>query len=150
MALAVNLVRRVLSAKFIYCCWSNPWCDFRVTHTPKCNEPAKKRANHELWLNNTDCLSVFPVPHTKYDTAKIWHCLANQNGRYFYKTHLATLCVFYDNNKVHRANEALQQLGFAFLSYLEQGTRSWSVFCNCGRSFGGNHCLRIEEFFFLW
>ena len=27
-------------------------------------------------------------------------------------------CVFHVNNKVHRANEALKQLGFAFLSYL--------------------------------
>jgi len=28
-------------------------------------------------------------------------------------------CVFHCNNKVHSANEALKQLGFAFLSYLE-------------------------------
>jgi len=28
----------------------------------------------------------------------------------------------------HRASEALKQLGFAFLSYLEQGARSLSVF----------------------
>jgi len=35
---------------------------------------------------------------------------------------------------VHRANEALKQLGFAFLSSLEQGARSLSVF-NFGRSF---------------
>jgi len=34
-------------------------------------------------------VSVFPVLLTNYDTAKIWHCW--QNGRYFYKTHLATL-----------------------------------------------------------
>jgi len=55
-----------------------------------------------------------------------------------------------NNNKVHRANEALKQLRFAFLSYLEQGAHSLSVFCNYyGRSFAGNHCLRIEEFFFL-
>jgi len=26
-------------------------------------------------------------------------------------------CVFHGNNKVHGANEALKQLGFAFLSY---------------------------------
>jgi len=58
-------------------------------------------------------------------------------------------CVFHDNNKVHSDNEALQQLGFAFLSYLEQGDRSSPVFCNCGRSFAGNHCLRIAGFFFL-
>jgi len=57
-------------------------------------------------------------------------------------------CVFHGNNKVHRANEALKQLGFAFLSYLEQGARSLSVFY-CGRPFAGNHCLRIEDFFFL-
>jgi len=37
-------------------------------------------------------------------------------------------CVFHDNNKVHRANEAVKQFGFAFLSYLEQGARSLSVF----------------------
>jgi len=37
-------------------------------------------------------------------------------------------CVFHSNNKVHRANEALKQLGFAFLSYLGKGTRSLSVF----------------------
>jgi len=37
-------------------------------------------------------------------------------------------CVFHDNNKVHRANEALKQLGFAFLSNLEQGACSLSVF----------------------
>jgi len=36
--------------------------------------------------------------------------------------------VFHGNNKVHRANEALKQLGFAFLSYLEQIARSLSVF----------------------
>jgi len=37
-------------------------------------------------------------------------------------------CVFHGNNKVHRANEALKQLGSAFLSYLGQGVRSLSVF----------------------
>jgi len=37
-------------------------------------------------------------------------------------------CVFHGNNKVHIANEAVKQLGFAFLSYLEQGARSLSVF----------------------
>jgi len=37
-------------------------------------------------------------------------------------------CVCHGNNKVHRANEALNQLGFAFLSYLAQGARSLSVF----------------------
>jgi len=49
----------------------------------------------------------------------------------------------------HRANETLKKLGFAFLSYLEQGARSFSVFYNCGRSFAANHCLGIEDFFFL-
>jgi len=28
----VNLVRTVSSAKFISCCWPNPWCDCHVTH----------------------------------------------------------------------------------------------------------------------
>jgi len=37
-------------------------------------------------------------------------------------------CVFHGNNKVHRANAALKKLGFAFLSYLEQGARGLSVF----------------------
>jgi len=37
-------------------------------------------------------------------------------------------CAFHGNNKVHRANEAPKQLGFAFLSYLEQDARSLSVF----------------------
>jgi len=37
-------------------------------------------------------------------------------------------CVFHGNNKVHRANKALKQLWYAFLSYLEQGDRSLSVF----------------------
>jgi len=59
-------------------------------------------------------------------------------------------CVFHGNNKVHRANAALKQLGFAFLSYLEQGARSLSGFYNRGRSFAGKHCLRIGDFFFLW
>jgi len=58
-------------------------------------------------------------------------------------------CVFHGNNKVHRANEVPKQLGFAFLSYIEQGARSLSVFYNCGGSFAGNHCLCIEDFFFL-
>ena len=35
-------------------------------------------------------------------------------------------CVFHGNNKVHRANEALKQLGFAFLSYLWQGAHCLS------------------------
>jgi len=61
-------------------------------------------------------------------------------------------CVFHANNKVHRTNEALKKLkklGFAFLSYLEQGACSLSVFYNCSRSFAGNPCLRIEDLFFL-
>jgi len=38
-------------------------------------------------------------------------------------------CVFHvNNNKMRRANEALKQFVFAFLSYLEQGARSLSVF----------------------
>jgi len=57
---------------------------------------------------------------------------------------------FHRNNKVHRSNKALQQLGFAFWSYIEQGACSLSVFYNCDRSFGRNHCLRIEDFFILW
>jgi len=37
-------------------------------------------------------------------------------------------CVFHGTNKVHRPNEAVKQLGFAFLCYLKQGARSLSVF----------------------
>jgi len=40
-------------------------------------------------------VSVFPVPLTNYDTAWIWRCW--QNGRYFYKTHLATLHICQPN-----------------------------------------------------
>jgi len=52
---------------------------------------------------------------------------------YFLSLHVNQLapcirCVFHGNNKVHRVNEALKQLGFAFLSYLGQGVRSLSVF----------------------
>jgi len=57
-------------------------------------------------------------------------------------------CVFHGNNKVHRSNETLKKLGFAFLSYLEQGARSLSVFYICGRSFAGYRCLRIGDFCF--
>ena len=46
MTLVVNLVRTVFSAKFICCCWRNPCCDFLVTHTSKCNEPARIQANY--------------------------------------------------------------------------------------------------------
>jgi len=48
-----------------------------------------------------------------------------------------------------QASETLKQLGFAFLSYLGQGARSLSVFYNCGRSFAGDHCIGVEDFFFL-
>jgi len=34
MTLVVNLVRTVLSAKLVCCCWQNTWCDFlRHSHT---------------------------------------------------------------------------------------------------------------------
>jgi len=46
-------------------------------------------------------------------------------------------CVFHDNNKVHRANETLKQLGFVFLSYLEQDARSLSVFLHLRQIFCG-------------
>ena len=52
---------------------------------------------------------------------------------YFLSLHVNQLapwirCVFHGNNKVHRAKEAPKQLGLAFLSYLDQGARSLSVF----------------------
>jgi len=46
MSLLVNLLRTVTSIKFICCCWRNPRCDYYVTHTPKCNEPAEIRENY--------------------------------------------------------------------------------------------------------
>jgi len=46
MTLVVNLFRTVSSAKFICCCWRNPWCDCHVTHTPKCKESVKIRAKY--------------------------------------------------------------------------------------------------------
>jgi len=59
-------------------------------------------------------------------------------------------CVFHGNIKVHRVNEALKQIGFAFLPYLEQGARSCQFFFhNCVRSSAGNHCLCNKNFFFL-
>ena len=58
-------------------------------------------------------------------------------------------CVPHGNNKVHKANEALKQLGFAFVSYLSKVLVVCQFFHNCGRSFTCNHCLRIEDFFFL-
>jgi len=58
-------------------------------------------------------------------------------------------CVLHGNNKVHRANKALKQLGFAFLSYLEQGARSLSVFLQLRQIFCRYHCLRIEDYFVL-
>jgi len=36
LTLVVNLIRTVVSAKFICSCLCNPWCDYHVTHTPKC------------------------------------------------------------------------------------------------------------------
>jgi len=37
-------------------------------------------------------------------------------------------CIFHGSNKVHRAIKALKQLRLAFLSYLEQDARNFSVF----------------------
>jgi len=45
MTLTVDLVRTDLSAKCICFCWRNLWSDCHVTHTPKCNGPAK------IWKN---------------------------------------------------------------------------------------------------
>jgi len=90
MTLVVNRVRTVFSAKFICCCWRHPWCDCHVTHThkPKCNESAKI-GQIINWGLTILTVSVVPVLLTNYDSAQIWRCW--QNGRYFYKTHLATL-----------------------------------------------------------
>jgi len=88
MTIVVNLVRIVSSAKFICCCWRNPWCDYQVTPTSKCNKSAKIGQIINCGLTIL-IVSVFPVLLTNYDTAQVWHCW--QNGRYFYKTHLATV-----------------------------------------------------------
>jgi len=50
MTLVVNLVRKVPSAKFIWCWWCNLRCDCHITPTPKCNDPLKIRSN---FLKNT-------------------------------------------------------------------------------------------------
>ena len=47
--------------------------------------------------------------------------------------------VCHGNNKVQRANEALKQLGFAFLSYLGQGARSFRCFRQALDAFD-RHC----------
>jgi len=61
--------------------------------TPKCNQPAKIWANYYFWLNNTHCLSVFlcRLRITTQLRSDSWYCW--QNGRYFYKAHLATLWI---------------------------------------------------------
>jgi len=56
-------------------------------------------------------------------------------------------CVFHGNNKVHRANKALKKLGFSYLSQ-SKVLVVCQFFYNCGRSFAGNHCLRIADFSF--
>jgi len=43
------------------------------THRNVMNQP-KYGQIIKLGLNNTECLSVFPVPLTNYDTDEIWHC----------------------------------------------------------------------------
>jgi len=67
---------------------SQSLCEFYVTHTPKCNESAKLGQIINCGLTIL-IVSVFPVLLTNYDTAQICRCY--QNGRYFYKTHLATV-----------------------------------------------------------
>jgi len=78
----------VSSEKFICCCCRNPWCDCHVTHTTKYNESAKIGQIINCGLTIL-IVSVFPALLTNYDTAQI--CRRWQNGRYFYKTHLATV-----------------------------------------------------------
>jgi len=46
VTLVVNLIRTVASAKFICCCWRNPWCDCQFTHKPKCSESVKILGNY--------------------------------------------------------------------------------------------------------
>jgi len=46
MSLLVNLLWTVPSMKFICGCWRNPWCNYDVTHKPKCYEPAKIRETY--------------------------------------------------------------------------------------------------------
>jgi len=81
----VNLVRTVPSAKFICCCWGNPWCDCYVTHSPKCNANI---INYALTTFNVSLFALCRLRITTQLRSGICHCW--QNGRYFYKTHLAT------------------------------------------------------------
>ena len=90
MTLVVNLVRKVLSAKFICWCWRNPWCYFCVMHTLKCNEPAKIKQIINCGLTIL-IVFVFPLPLYEIRRSLDMAPLTNQNGRYFCKTHLATL-----------------------------------------------------------
>jgi len=51
---------------------------------------------------------------------------------------------------MHRANEALKQLGFAFWSYLEQGAHSLSVFfTNAADLLQVTIAFVLKIFFFL-
>jgi len=58
------------------------------THAPKSNESAKLGQIINCGLTIL-IVSVFPVLLTNNNKAQIWRCW--HNGRYFYKTHLATL-----------------------------------------------------------
>ena len=95
----MNLIRTVSSARFICCCWRNPWCDCHVTHTPKCGESAKILGNYELWLRNTHYL-CFPCAANELrhslDMALLTKC------RYYCKTHLANL--------IRQPNELKQEI----------------------------------------
>jgi len=51
-------------------------------------------------------------------------------------------CVFRGNHEVHRANEALKQLRFAFCLTCQFFLQQRQIFCRY------NRCLRVEDFFF--
>jgi len=95
MTLVVNLVRTVLSAKFICCCWRSSWCDFRVTHTPKCK--SKYRQIIKLIIINCGLtiliVSLFSLCRLQ-NTAQLRSGAVDKSiflqNEYFYKTNLPT------------------------------------------------------------
>jgi len=68
LTLVVNLVRTVLSAKFICCCWRNPWCDCYVTHT---HRNVMSQPKYEQIINcglTILIVSMFPLYHLRITT----------------------------------------------------------------------------------
>ena len=80
-------------------------------------------------------------PPLKHTTGHMLGC--GSAGKFYFLSLLANQlapwigCVFHDNNKVHRANEALKQLGFAICLTQSKVLVVCQFFYNYGRSFAG-------------